>query len=490
MRHTNLSKSSRFSTERRSKSRVTDSKIFRAATILSLVAVAVIALMLIRQATTTAQAQKSTEVSEAASLFEANAAAGNQSTKSEITEQPNLDTSSNDTASLSPEGSTCGWTASTVHPVTILDQATVTVGSNLYTFGGVSTAIIANARKFDGTTWTDIAPLPAALEFPTAVTDGTNIFILGGALVGTGTPQTTVYRYDPVANTYTPLAPFTTGVWNAAAVYLGGKIYKFAGTGPATASTNVLEIYDVAGNTWTPGAVYPLSISFVGAFVKDGFIYGAGGIQSVGSVASLKTYRYDPVGNTWDDAAITDLPETRWGAASSITGYGVNNGWVLAGGYVNGTATANISTTVIRWNSTTNVWSSLPNLSVGERARMTGAILGGSFYVIGGRSIASPAFVGTNSNQKLLCVSGVAVINAGTATVISGNNLLEPNECNTLNVPLTNEGDVGATAISAVLSTTTPGITVTQPNSAYANIPVPAVQLTIRLRMRFRLIIR
>ncbi|MEO8573159.1 MAG: FG-GAP-like repeat-containing protein [Pyrinomonadaceae bacterium] len=469
MRRNNLFKSFRFLTERRKERQFTDSRFVWAVTSLSLVVVAVTALTLIRQAVT-AQAQESTEISEAASLFEANAATARQTTKPEAKEQSEINNYSEDTAPLSPEGSVCGWTSSTVYPVTILDQATASVGGNLYSFGGVSTAIIASAYKFDGTVWTPIAPLPAALEFPTAVSDGTNIFILGGALVGTGTPQTTVYRYNIATNDYTTLTPFTIGTWNAAAVYQGGKIYKFTGTGPATASTNVLEIYDIAGNTWTTGAPYPLSISFVGAFEKGGFIYGAGGIQSVGSVASLKTYRYDPVGNTWDDAAITDLPATRWAAASSITGYGVNNGWVLAGGYVNGTATANISNSTIRWNSTTNVWDALPNM-VGERARMTGAILGSSFYVVGGRSIASSAFVGTNSNQKLLCTSGVAVITAGAATVTSGNNLLEPNECNTLNVPVSNAGDVGATVISAVLSTTTPGITVTQPNSPYPDIP-------------------
>lgn len=58
----------------------------------------------------------------------------------------------------------------------------------------------------------------------------------------------------------------------------------------------------------------------------------------------------------------------------------------------------------------------------------------------------------------------------GAATVTSGNNLLEPNECNTLNIPLTNNAGVPATGISAVLSTTTPGITVTQANSAYPDI--------------------
>ena len=63
-----------------------------------------------------------------------------------------------------------------------------------------------------------------------------------------------------------------------------------------------------------------------------------------------------------------------------------------------------------------------------------------------------------------------ASVASGTPSVTSGNNLLEPNECNTLNVPLVNNAAVDATAIVAELSSTTPGITVTQPNSAYPNI--------------------
>ena len=58
-------------------------------------------------------------------------------------------------------------------------------------------------------------------------------------------------------------------------------------------------------------------------------------------------------------------------------------------------------------------------------------------------------------------------VTASNPAVTSGNNLLEPNECNTLNVPLTNNSTNPATAISGVLSSLTPGITVTQPNSAY-----------------------
>jgi hypothetical protein len=424
--------------------------VFRAALMFSLLAGLALSFTFRPWARTTAQEQK-IPLTEASSLVDAKKAGMVEPPVS----LPQIDTPAN----YSPDGGSCTWTQSTVVPITILDQATASVGGNIYIFGGVSTAIIANAYKFDGTTWTPITNLPAAVEFPTAVSDGTNIYIAGGALTGTGAPQTTLYRYNVATNDYTTLAPFTTPTWNQALAYLNGKIYKFAGTSTA-ASTNVLEIYDIAGNSWTQGAVYPESNSFVSAFVRGGFVYGAGGIASVGSVASLKTFRYDPVGNTWDDAAIADLPATRWGAASSGVGYGSNGGWVLAGGYVNGIVTANISDTVIRWDPVANSWVSLPSMGTGnDRSRTGGAILNSAFYVVGGRSQASSGFVGTNSNQKLLCVSGIAVINGGTINITAEscgtpNGAPDPGETLTVSVPVTNSGDTATTNLTVTLQAT------------------------------------
>lgn len=397
----------------------------------------------------TAQEQKRATVSEAASLSEAKAAG-----------MPDQSVAVNQEVApaLTPEGGSCSWTTSTVYSIPILDQATAVVGGNLYSFAGVSNSVVvATSFKFDGTTWTPIANYPLVVEFPTAVTDGTSIYIMGGALTGTGVPQTALYKYDPVANSYTLLAPFTVPTWNQAAVFLNGKIYKFAGSS-TSASTNALEIYDIAGNSWSSGPAYPESTSFVSAFVSGGKIYAGGGIASVGSVASLKTFRYDPGTNTWDDGSIADLPQTRWGAASSGVGYGSNNGWVLAGGYVDGIVTANISTSVIRWDPIGNTWTALPSMTA-ERSRMTGGILNSSFYVVGGRSIASSAFVGTNSNQKLTCVSNVAIINSGPVTIAAEscgtpNNSPDPGETLTISLPLSNTGDIPTSNLTATLQAT------------------------------------
>ncbi len=77
--------------------------------------------------------------------------------------------------------------------------------------------------------------------------------------------------------------------------------------------------------------------------------------------------------------------------------------------------------------------------------------------------------VGQNTPADF-CLAPIATISRGTASVTSGNGFVEPNECNTINIPVSDGGTATATAVSAVLSTTTPNVTITQPNSAYPDI--------------------
>ncbi|QUW04026.1 hypothetical protein J8C06_13310 [Chloracidobacterium validum] len=58
----------------------------------------------------------------------------------------------------------------------------------------------------------------------------------------------------------------------------------------------------------------------------------------------------------------------------------------------------------------------------------------------------------------------------GTRTITTGDGQIDPNECNALSIQLINDGVLDATAISATLSTTTSGVTVTQATSAYPNL--------------------
>ena len=295
-----------------------------------------------------------------------------------------------------PALGTCSWSAAAAYPINIADNAVATVGANLYSFAGVSNSVnTANSYRFDGTSWTPIAPLPVAVQKPGITTDGTFIYITGG-ITGASVIPNTLYRYDPTTNTYATLAPMTTAVWNHAMIYSGGKLYKFGGSidNTGTNNTNVLEIYDIATNTWTTGAPYPVNTGWLMATTIFGKIYGGGGIAP-GTVVTNKTFVYDPVANSWSDAAVADLPAARWSSASD--NYGTT--WVVAGGADTGFATVN---TTYSWDPYTNVWTTLPVMPLGKY-RVGGSVLNNSFYTIGGN-----AFTGTTDVQRLNCLVATA----------------------------------------------------------------------------------
>lgn len=78
-----------------------------------------------------------------------------------------------------------------------------------------------------------------------------------------------------------------------------------------------------------------------------------------------------------------------------------------------------------------------------------------------------------NTTNYSTCLTGSPKFNVNSSTISGGNGdtIINGNECNSLTVDLQNAGCAGATGVSAVLSTTTPGVSVQQPNSPYPNVP-------------------
>ncbi len=83
----------------------------------------------------------------------------------------------------------------------------------------------------------------------------------------------------------------------------------------------------------------------------------------------------------------------------------------------------------------------------------------------------------TDGNTATLdeCLSGVAGFVFDSTTVSesggNGNGMIEPSECNNLDVSILNDGCLLGSGVSAVLSTTTPEVTISQPNSDYPDTP-------------------
>jgi len=97
---------------------------------------------------------------------------------------------------------------------------------------------------------------------------------------------------------------------------------------------------------------------------------------------------------------------------------------------------------------------------------------------------SSPATVsvistsGATTSQNF-CMNGTSNLQTNGLTLddsTTGNNngIVNLNECVKLNVPLKNNGCATETAIAAVLTTSTAGVTITQPNSVYPNLSIDA----------------
>jgi subtilase family serine protease len=74
------------------------------------------------------------------------------------------------------------------------------------------------------------------------------------------------------------------------------------------------------------------------------------------------------------------------------------------------------------------------------------------------------ALAGAPTNAPALVASS-AIVTGG-----NGNGVIDANECNLLNIVIQNIGAATATTVNATLSTTTPGVTITQPSVSYPNI--------------------
>ena len=290
------------------------------------------------------------------------------------------------TPTPTPCTSVRSWTEQAPYPIAVSGHAVASVAGNVFGFGGiVNNTAITNAYKYTPVTntWTPIASLPAPRGWFSAVSDGTYVYLLGGVDQNFMTTAT-LWRYDPASNTYNISLPsYTIPTYLHASAYLNGKIYRIAGA--AIGTDFHVEVYDIAMNTWSMAANYPFANHNLMAVALGSYIYVGGG-----NASPDKTYRYDPDTDTWDDAAIADLPAGRSSAASGA----YNGRWLLAGGDVNFA----ISNNVIAWDPATNTWNDLPNM-VQARDLLAGATAGmtepGSFYAVAGNS-----GVGTPSNDN------------------------------------------------------------------------------------------
>jgi N-acetylneuraminic acid mutarotase len=188
-------------------------------------------------------------------------------------------------------------------------------------YGVIGDMTLNEAYNASSNTWTTKASLPSLPRSETvAVTDGTYIYLIGGRPVPTVGHD--LWRYNPTDNTWTSLTPMPTArATEHMAVYYNGRIYVAGGRTSGVPSSSgdlaVLEIYDIASNTWSSGTSMPQPLADSYAVLLNGRIYVFGGF-TLGGAASSSTFIYDISADAWSTGA--PAPSGRVDPAVGICG--------------------------------------------------------------------------------------------------------------------------------------------------------------------------
>lgn len=179
-------------------------------------------------------------------------------------------------------------------------------------------------------------------------------------------------------------------------------LHNSVGAGPTAAITSV-EVFDTTKSTWSNAAPLPISMHHPNIATVDGKIYVLGGItftdQRWNSLGNC--YRYDPAARKWD--ALASMPDGTGRGSAAVGVFGKTI--YLAGGIqipdsANGTdGNGRIAVTMTQsYDTVSGKWTSLPNLIVasGEgRDHGGGAVINGTFFVVGGRNASRESVRGT-----------------------------------------------------------------------------------------------
>lgn len=248
----------------------------------------------------------------------------------------------------------------------------------------------------DPGTWSELAPIASGprQEHGVVALHG-KVYIIAG-VISTNTAR--VEAYDPAKNAWTEVAPLPLPMNHPNVAAVGDKLYVVGGMVndfPWAAVGNVFE-YDPRTNAWTEHAPMPAGTERGSAAVgvSGTKIYLAGGLRSLSSdlqdtVATFSSY--DVVSRTWE--TLTALPEPR----DHVGGAVVDGTFYVLGGRANGIE--NVKGTVFAYDLSAKSWSTRSAMPT-PRGGVAAAVVGKKIYVIGGEGNPAPGSQGVYGDNQ------------------------------------------------------------------------------------------
>jgi len=152
-----------------------------------------------------------------------------------------------------------------------------------------------------GNSWTPMAPMNQARGHLGVVALDDKIYAIGGSLTFFASKDSTVDTnecYDPSSNTWVTLTSMPTPRTDFAIAACDGKIYCIGGytydkTGMQVFSV-VNEVYDIASDSWSTKAAFPVSKAGLSAQAAEGQIFVLGADDNT-------LFVYNPASDVWTE---------------------------------------------------------------------------------------------------------------------------------------------------------------------------------------------
>jgi subtilisin family serine protease len=198
-----------------------------------------------------------------------------------------------------------------------------TDGQSYYHFGGGNAwpEPIRTAMRYDPATdtWSNLAPMPSALDNRAALYDPDGgLIYLGG---GYPNYSPAFESYDPGTDSWTILSPMPHAKAGAAGGVVDGKVYLLGGN---PEPINETQIYDIATSTWSEGTPLPFPTAYAASVTYDDHIYVIAGARA------NTFFRYDPASDSWEQGP--SLNHERMSGHAVVSAEGILTIWG-GGGY-------------------------------------------------------------------------------------------------------------------------------------------------------------
>jgi N-acetylneuraminic acid mutarotase len=283
----------------------------------------------------------------------------------------------------------------------------VSANGKLYVIGGWGDGKARGVNyEYDPATdrWTKKQPMPRPAHHAALAAVNGRIYAFGGFVAPATTaiplgaawePIADAWEFNPVTDSWKPLAPLPGKRGAAIAAEVGGKIYVIGGAttmegskdpfftafGPARVlGTN--DVYDPATNKWESRNAMSVPRNHAFSGVVNGKIYVIGGRTGHGFILSATNTNvveeYDPASNMWSIPK-ERMPTARSGGTSGTDGRMI----YVAGGEVTTTELVGAFRAVEAYDPATNSWITLPSMPM-PRHGAAGAVIGNRFHIVSG----------------------------------------------------------------------------------------------------------